>query len=205
MGLREGDSGHHERLLGAAWKGAIGLSTIALAIAMLGDGGRDWLAFDRAAISAGEYWRLVTAHVTHLGWQHLFYNLTGLAVITYLVGTKLRAGDWILTWGLAFAFVSLGLWFWQPSLSWYVGLSGAMHGLLVAGLVSSVGRWGIDLWIVAIVVAAKLLYEQLVGPLPVSEGASGDAVIVASHWYGAISGCISGAAIAIRVRARAAI
>ena len=205
MGLREAVSERQQRPLGAAWKGAIGLSVVSIAIGTLGDSGRDWLAFDRSAISSGQYWRLLTAHVTHLGWQHLFYNLAGLSVITYLVGTKLRAGEWLLTWGLAFAAVSLGLWFWQPGLAWYVGLSGAMHGLLVAGLVASIGRWGIELWIVAAVVVGKLLYEQFFGPLPVSEGASGDAVIVASHLYGALAGCVAGAAIAIRVRGRAAI
>jgi rhomboid family GlyGly-CTERM serine protease len=196
---------HQKRPLGAAWWAAIGVSITAIAIAALGDSGREWLAFDRAAISSGEYWRLLTAHFTHLSWQHLFYNLTGLSVITYLVGATLKAGEWVMTWSLAIPTVSVGLWFWQPDLAWYVGLSGVLHALLTAGLLATIGRWGIDLWVVAIVVAGKLVYEQLVGPLPVSEGASGDSVIVASHLYGAISGCISGAAIAIRVRARAAI
>lgn len=205
MGLRQGAYEHHERPSGPAWKAAISVSVIAVAIALLGDNGRDWLAFDRAAILSGEYWRLLTAHFTHLGWQHLLYNLTGLIIITYLVATTLSAGEWALTWSLAIAGVSAGLWLWQPGLQWYVGLSGVQHGLLTAGLVATIGRWGVEFWFVAIVVAGKLVYEQLVGPLPVSEGASGDAVIVASHLYGAVAGCISGAFAAIRVRAQAAI
>ena len=205
MGLRQRISAHPERPPGPAWTAAISVSVISVAIGLLGDVGRDWLAFDRAAILAGDYWRLLTAHFTHLSTQHLFYNLTGLTIITYLVATTLRAGEWLLTWGLAIVAVSAGLWFWQPGLQWYVGLSGVQHSLLTAGLVATVGRWGIDFWIVAIVVAAKLAYEQLVGPLSVSEGASGDAVIVASHLYGAIAGCVSGAWVAIRVRTRSAI
>lgn len=205
MGLRQGDSGYHERPSVAAWWAAAGVSIVAITIAALGDSGRDLLAFDRVAISGGEYWRLLTAHFTHLGWKHLFYNLLGLTIITYLVGTTLRAGEWAMTWSLAIPTVSAGLWFWQPDLAWYVGLSGVQHALLTAGLVATIGRWGIDLWVVAIVVAGKLLYEQLFGPLPFSEGASGDAVIVAAHLYGAVSGCITGASIAIRVRAQAAI
>ena len=205
MGLRQGDSALQERAASGAWKATISVSVVSVAIAVLGDSGREWLAFDRTAISAGQYWRLLSAHFTHLSWQHLFYNLTGLTIITYLVATTLRAREWVVTWCLAFAAVSLGLWFLQPNLQWYVGLSGAQHALLTAGLVATVGRWGIDFWVIAIVVAGKLAYEQLVGPLPVSEGASGDAVIVASHFYGAVAGCISGAWVAIRVRARAAI
>lgn len=205
MGLRQGDSVHKKRQLGAAWWAAIGVAVVATAIAALGDSGRDWLAFDRAAIASGEYWRLLTAHFTHLSWPHLLYNLTGLSVITYLVGTTLKAGEWVMTWSLAMPTISAGLWFWQPDLAWYVGLSGVLHALLGAGLVATIGRWGLDLWVVAIVVAGKLVYEQLVGPLPVSEGASGENVIIAAHLYGAVSGCITGAAIAIRVRTQAAI
>lgn len=205
MGLRQGDSVHKKRQLGAAWWAAIGVAVVAMAIAALGDSGRDWLAFDRAAIASGQYWRLLTAHLTHLSWQHLLYNLAGLSVITFLVGPTLKAGEWVVTWSLAMPTISAGLWLWQPDLAWYVGLSGVLHALLGAGLVATIGRWGLDLWVVAIVVAGKLAYEQLVGPLPVSEGASGENVIIAAHLYGAVAGCISGAAIAIRVRTQAAI
>ncbi len=205
MGLRQADSDDRERNISAPWMAVLVLAVISLAIAAFGDDGRAGFAYDRAAISAGEYWRLLTGHVTHLSWQHLFYNFVGLSLITYLVAAELKAGELIMIWALALPTVSAGLWFYQPDLQWYVGLSGAQHGLLTAGLVASIGRWGIERWVVAIVVAGKLIYEQLFGALPFSEGASGDAVIVASHFYGAVSGCISGAAIAIRVRAQAAI
>ena len=131
---------HQNRPLGAAWWAAIGVSMTAIAIAALGDSGREWLAFDRAAISSGEYWRLLTAHLTHLSWQHLLYNLAGLSVITYLVGPTLKAGEWAVTWSLAMPTISAGLWFWQPDLAWYVGLSGVLHALLGAGLVARKAR-----------------------------------------------------------------
>ncbi len=205
MGLRQADSGQRERTLSAPWMAVLVLAVISLAIAAFGDDGRAWFAYDRAAISAGEYWRLLTGHFTHLSWQHLFYNFVGLSLITYLVAAELKAGELVMIWAFALPTVSAGLWFYQPDLQWYVGLSGAQHGLLTAGLVASIGRWGVERWVVAIVVAGKLIYEQLFGALPFSEGASGDAVIVASHFYGAVSGCITGASIAIRVRAQAAI
>ena len=50
-----------------------------------------------------------------------------------------------------------------------------------------------------LLVAAKLIYEQFVGPLPGSAESSGGAVIVASHLYGAITGVM--AAVLIKIRA----
>ena len=68
-----------------------------------------------------------------------------------------------------------------------------------------IGRWQLDSWIVAIGLAAKLLLEQVTGPLPVTAELSGGRVIVDAHLYGAVAGCITGGSIAIRVRTLASI
>jgi rhomboid family GlyGly-CTERM serine protease len=176
-----------------------------MALGLLGDSGRDWLAFERAAIDAGEYWRLVTGHLVHLGPAHLVYNLIGLWLIWYLVGQELSPAHWLVVLLASIVTVSAGLWIFNSGLYWYVGLSGVQHGLLVAGLAASARHWGIDLWIVAIAIAVKLVYEQVAGPMPGSEASSGGAVIVDAHLYGAVAGVFSGAILAIRVRAQASI
>jgi rhomboid family GlyGly-CTERM serine protease len=205
MGLRQRDSEQRASRAKAAWTAAAMVGVLAIVIGLLGDAGRDWLAYERSAIAGGEYWRLLSAHFTHLGGSHLLLNLAGLLLITYLVGAELSPGEWLVALVLACLTVSIGLWVLLPDLEGYVGLSGALHGLLAAGLLASAGRWGIDLWIVAVALVAKLAYEQLVGPLPSSEGLSGGNVIIDAHLYGAVSGCITGASAAIRVRAQAAI
>ena len=91
MGLRQADSGHRKRTLSAPWMAVLVMAAISLAVAAFGDDGRAWFAYDRAAISAGEFWRLLTGHFTHLSWQHLFYNFVGLSLITYLVAADLKA------------------------------------------------------------------------------------------------------------------
>jgi rhomboid family GlyGly-CTERM serine protease len=205
MGLRQGDSEQRASRAKAAWTAAAMVGIVAIVIGLLGDTGRDWLAYERSAIADGEYWRLLSAHFAHLGGSHLLLNLAGLLLITYLVGAELSAGEWGVVLVLACLAVSIGLWVLLPDLEGYVGLSGVLHGLLAAGLLASAGRWGIDLWIVAVALVAKLAYEQWVGPLPSSEGLSGGNVIVDAHLYGAVSGCITGASAVIRVRAQAAI
>ena len=46
-------------------------------LALGGERLRMLLQYDRAALAAGEWWRLVTAHLVHLGWDHLALNVAG--------------------------------------------------------------------------------------------------------------------------------
>ena len=43
--------------------------------------GRGLLGYDRAAVAAGERWRLVTAHLAHLSVRHGLMNVAALAMI----------------------------------------------------------------------------------------------------------------------------
>ena len=149
MGLHHGDQKQPAGHYFAAWPILLGATLVAVSIGALGETGRDWLAFDRTHIGAGEYWRLVSGHFAHLGTKHLILNLAGMWLVGYLVGSDLRSAEWVFAWVSAIFGVSVGLWFLQPGLEWYVGLSGLLHGLLAAGIVASIGRWSIEYWIIA--------------------------------------------------------
>ena len=84
-----------------------------------------------------------------------------------------------------------GFWFLYPDLDWYVGLSGFMHGLLAAGLVVGIANRDRESIILAVLVLAKLLWEQTSGPLPGSESTSGGSVIVNAHLYGVAGGLLA--------------
>jgi hypothetical protein len=80
-----------------------------------------------------------------------------------------------------------------------VGLSGVLHGLLVAGLLHGLMTpRRRESAVVLALVFAKLAYEQLAGPLPGSAATAGGAVIVDAHLYGAIAG-LAGACICLFV------
>ncbi len=87
------------------------------------------LGWQRAAIDAGQWSRLLTAHVVHLNAHHLWFNLLGLLLVA-----ELLLEDWH---GVAIASLcvasalgtSLMLWHCEPTLQWYAGLSGLLHGL----------------------------------------------------------------------------
>lgn len=182
------------------WALPVVLAAAALLIALTGDGGREVLSLYRPAIREGEFWRLVSGHLAHLGTSHLVLNLAGLALIWYLVSDHLAPGNWLIVTAMSIAVIDVGLWFFEPQLISYVGLSGVLHGLLAAGVVAGLRSGRIEVWVLAVALVAKLAYEQFVGPLPGSEEASGGSVIVASHAWGALAGAVT-AAILIRVRA----
>lgn len=171
---------------------------VASGLALLGNWGREALRYDRMAIADGEVWRLVSGHFVHLGWSHFVLNGVGFGLICYLVAARFGVRQWLLISGIVIAGIDLGFWFLQPQLVWYVGMSGLLHGLLAAGTVSGIRDRQREFWLIAVFLVGKLGYEQLVGPLPGSEGTTGGSVVVAAHLYGAVSGAF--AALCLRFR-----
>ena len=153
-----------------------------------GDGASAALRYDRGAIAAGGWWRLLTAHMVHLDAHHLILNALGLVLMWSLFATDFDAVEWcviVLTGALA---ISSGLWWLSPRVGWYVGASGVLHSVMAAGTARhlSVRAW--DRWLLLVFLCAKLAYEQLGGHEP-------PYVVVDAHLYGAISGFAAGAAL----------
>ncbi len=150
----------------------------------------DWLRYDRTGLLHGELWRLLSAHLTHLGWPHLIMNILGLLLIWALFGPVYTTQHWLgllLFGGLV---TSLGLLIFNPELRWYVGLSGVLHTLFMAAALQALGRSSWEAyWLLGFVIL-KLSWEQMAGPLPGSEASAGGHVIVDAHLYGAIAGCV---------------
>ena len=164
-----------------AWlaAGTVGMLAVALEAAGL----RDALAWDRAALADQQLWRLATGHFVHLGWSHLALNLAGLTLLTWIVGRSFDALGWVVVALASILAMDIGFWFLYPTLDWYVGLSGLLYGLLAAGLVVGISRREIESLILGPLILARLVWEQVQGPLPGSEGATGGAVISTSRSY----------------------
>ena len=205
MGLDQRKQRHEaaHRLQGWALPGLVIIVSSLLALS--GEWGRELLRYDRDAIAGGELWRLVSGHFVHLGLSHWVYNAVGLSLIWFLVGQFLRSSQWLLVTCVSILCIDAGFWILEPQLQWYVGLSGVQHGFLVAGIVAGYRERRIEMAVLGAVIFGKLIYEQLVGPMPGSEFSSGGAVVTAAHLYGAIGGLIAIAILRIRVRRQPAI
>ena len=200
MGLREAYSRQNARI---AWMAAGVVAALSGALQLAGLDGA--LAWDRDALAGGELWRLVSGHFVHLGWSHLLLNVAGLALIAWIVGYAWDWKGWLAISLVSIGVIGTGFWFLNPGLEWYVGLSGLLHGLLAGGLVVGLVGRETESIVLAVLVAAKLAWEQFAGPLPGSEGASGGAVIVDAHFYGALGGVLAALIMWRRVRPAAPI
>ena len=177
----------------AVWLPPATVIALLLLLGLGGETARAALRFDRAAIDAGEWWRLLTANFVHLGWWHLFLNQVGLLVLLLLCPERLSPWVWVRRVVLIGLGMSGGLYFFVPGTHWYVGMSGAIHGLFVLGLGRQIvaSRDLIAAGCLAYLVG-KIAWEMIAG-VPVSdEVAIGGTVLVESHLYGSLSGLIYG-------------
>jgi rhomboid family GlyGly-CTERM serine protease len=169
--------------LGIALLAACGLLLLPV---LAGDVGREVLRYDRTALAAGQEWRLLTAHFVHLDFDHAALNSLGLVLMWALFARDYRPGQWLAILLGSMAAIDAGLWLRDSTVAWYVGSSGALHGIMAAGTLAHLRRRDLDGWILAVFLAIKLTYEQSAGALPFTDSHSG--VIVDAHLFGTLGG-----------------
>lgn len=174
---------------------------LSLAFELTGSAGRSALRFDRQGIENAEVWRLLTGHLVHLGWAHLAMNAAGLLLVWVLVGRNFTLSGWLAIIVASIVGIDAGLWFLDPGLAWYVGLSGVLHGMLAAGIVPEARQGNLEALVLGALMTGKIAWEQFFGPLPGSADIAGGNVVVSAHFYGAVSGLLAGVVL-IRVRPR---
>jgi rhomboid family GlyGly-CTERM serine protease len=170
-----------------------------LTLPTLAGGSVQALRYERAAIAAGQWWRLVSCHLVHFDARHLALNLAGLGLLWWLFAADARPRAWLLVALVAALAVGLGLYLLEPAVGWYLGLSGVLHGGWAAAAVFAWRRRRLEALVTGALLAAKLVAERAFGPLSGALDASLP-VIVAAHLYGALGGAAAALALG---RARA--
>ena len=177
----------------AVWLPPLVVMAVVLLLGLGGEPVRDALRYDREALEAGQYWRLLSGNFVHLGAWHLFLNEMGLLVLVLLCPEALDWRVWLRRLVLVGLGMSAGLYFFVPDTAWYVGMSGVIHGLFVLGL----GRQVVtqrDLIAAACLayLVGKIAWEMISGAPVSDEAAIGGKVLVESHLYGSLSALIYG-------------
>ena len=173
------------------WLAILAIFGVCVALAAGGDELRELGRYQRDAIENGEYWRLVSGHLVHLGFGHLWPNLAALVVIGALFEGEFRNADWWRVSLASAAAIDLGLYVLDPAVDWYVGLSGVLHGFVAAGALALLLRRQMLGAALAVGIGGKLLFEQVVGPVPFTAESVGGPVVVAAHLYGAAGGLLA--------------
>ena len=158
-----------------------------LALTLLPEGDRSWLAWQRDAISQGEIWRLWTGHLLHFGALHA---ATGAAALL-LIGSALRGEDrlrWLAGLAVGAPLLSLALLIAAPDLGEYRGASGlivASLAWLLTGLAASGSRGAA---IAVVVLLVGIAAESLGFALPASTLPEGVRTAWQAHDFGALLG-----------------
>lgn len=88
-----------------------------------------WLEYDRAALGAGEWWRILTCHVTHWSADHLLWDVAVFAVLGYISERDHKHFAFCVL-GSAVV-IPLAVWVALPEMEFYRGLSGIDSALFV--------------------------------------------------------------------------
>jgi rhomboid family GlyGly-CTERM serine protease len=128
-------------------------------------GAGEALVFDRGAIAAGQWWRVVTGSWVHFSTAHLVYDVTACAVATWLLERE-RAPRVVLIWLVAALSIGLTVLFGMTEPERFGGLSGIAYALVTTlalrGL-SERGAWRYLCMMTLAAAGAKLTYELATG------------------------------------------
>ncbi|KKO45257.1 protease [Arsukibacterium ikkense] len=163
---------------------------LAILLFMLPDAAQQLLAYQRQPLADGELWRLLSGHLLHSNFYHLLLNAGGLLIIMLLHGNYQRQLH--LIWQLLFhALWISGLLYWlQPQVQQYVGLSGVLHGLLFFGALLDIKTGKTGGVLLTLGILAKIGYEQYQGPDAELGQLINATVAIDAHLYGVISGAV---------------
>ncbi len=178
----------------SAWLPYLLLSVLSGLMMLGGEPVIEALRYDRVAVGAGEWWRLFSGNLVHLGWWHWFFNVLSFALLVFLCPENNRPGEWLLRVLVIGTGVCFGLHLFTPNLENYVGLSGLAYGLLVFGFIRQILVG--DRFAVACLgfVAARIVWEMVIGAPKSEETLIGGSVVAESHLYGVVAAVIYGLA-----------
>ena len=153
----------------------------------------DFLGFRREEISNGEFWRLFTGQLVHTNLNHALLNGSGLLLIMLSFQYEQNYKFDIPCFLLCALFVGLGIYFFVPTIGWYKGLSGILHGYFIYYLFASIRSTPKMAIAALIVITGKVVWEQTpFADLSSTEDLIESRIAIESHLSGAIAGYIFG-------------
>jgi rhomboid family GlyGly-CTERM serine protease len=167
------------------WPAALGLFSAALLF--LPPAIIDQLRYDRAAVAAGQWWRLLSGNMVHLGFWHYSLNAASLVLLVALCPERIPGWDWLARIVFVSFGTCLGMYWGAPWITAYVGLSGMIYGLFFLGLGSQAWSGDRFAWMCLVFLAGRIGFEFIVGIPPSEEHLVGGRIVPESHLYGVIA------------------
>jgi rhomboid family GlyGly-CTERM serine protease len=151
------------------------------------------LIYDRAAITDGELWRLLTGNLVHLSDVHLALDLGAFLIAGAIIEQRGYRHFTTLCVSAA-ALIGVAIYLFQPQLQFYGGLSGVATAAVVYLCLQGITEQGSWRWLCAAMLAglaSKLWIEMVSGKSLLMFVGSGNFVPVPlSHLTGAVAAAI---------------
>lgn len=146
--------------------------------------------YQRQLISNGEVWRLISGHLFHTNAYHLILNVAALILLWLLHRKFYTLPSYSLLFLWCAFFCSIALYFFEPSLIQYVGLSGVLHGIFVWGALMDIRDGDKTGYLLLIGVVLKIIHEQVYGASTELVALINASVAINAHLWGAIAGLL---------------
>lgn len=144
-------------------------------------------------VDKGEWWRLITSQFIHLTFNHTLLNITGYFIVAFSFRQEITPLRETITLFICILGVGIGIWKLNPDIYSYVGLSGAIYGMLASYVIIGYRKTPFLSIFFILYLIGKFGYEQL---FSTNNGATeefiGGLVAIDSHLYGAATGLALG-------------
>lgn len=157
---------------------------------LLGEDFTQTLVYQRHLITDGEIWRLISGHLLHTNGFHLLLNLAGLLMLWALHGRFYSIKNYSALFLFCSLFTSIGIYFFDPTLIQYVGLSGVLHGIFVFGALMDIYTKDKTGYLLFFGVWLKIAHEQFYGANTNVSDLIEASVAVNAHLWGALGGLL---------------
>lgn len=145
----------------------------------------------REAVSQGEVWRIVTSQLVHTNWPHYLLNISSVWLFAFLFYTTINFKTFTINLFLLIIAVGVCIHLWEPNISWYAGLSGAIYGLYLIGAYSALKSNDYLVGIsTAVLIIGKVCFDHWFGPIQDNSKLIEARVVTEAHVYGVCSALV---------------
>jgi rhomboid family GlyGly-CTERM serine protease len=148
------------------------------------------LVYHKQLIAQGEFWRLLSGHLLHTNGYHLVLNLAALFMLWALHSRFYSIKNYIALFLFCSIFTSVSIYFFDPTLIQYVGLSGVLHGVFVFGALMDINAKDKTGYLLLLGVWLKIAHEQFYGASSDVSNLIEASVAVNAHLWGALGGLL---------------
>jgi rhomboid family GlyGly-CTERM serine protease len=169
---------------------AIAVTALAAILAAAVPGAEEWLVYDRRRLASGQFWRLVTGHWVHFSASHLMWNLVALGVVPALAWRNSPHLGRVIA--VSAGVIGLVVFWFEPELRWFGGLSGIATALLAAAMAARAKeepRFRPLALMGLLLLTAKLLWEGLTSGSVFASFSEG---VVRTSWLAHVAGLAVG-------------